>query len=191
MNNLSQRSFRIIFLTALASGFVLVGEAGTQQPPRPGPGTMPPPRPAAKPAPRLEPVAETKLLMEGLNQPNFRALEKLLAKRPADDEAWGFARGQSLLIAETANLLMIRPPRNNGQEAWMERSMAMRDAASALARNLAKKDFETSRKGLVDLAGMCNRCHKTFRAPVKIAPFEEAGDGKDVKADRPTDLSTP
>lgn len=181
MNYLTRRSFRTLLLLAFVCSLVLVGHAGTQ----------PPPRPAPRPAPRLEPVAETKLLMEGLNQPNFRSLEKLLTKRPADEDAWMFARGQSLLIAETANLLMIRPPRNNGQDVWMERSMAMRDAASGLSRTLAKKDFDASRKGLVDLAGMCNRCHKAFRTPVKITPFEEQGDGKDVKADHPIESITP
>src|SRR5258708_2326017 len=68
-------------------------------------------RPVNKPAPRLEPVAETRLLMEGLNQANFRGLERLLRQKPAEAEAWSFARGQALLIAETGNLLLIRPPR--------------------------------------------------------------------------------
>src|SRR5207247_369538 len=71
--------------------------------------------------PRLEAVAETKLLMEGLNQANFRGLENLLKQKPADLEAWTFARGQALLIAETGNLLLLRPPRNQGQAAWQMR----------------------------------------------------------------------
>jgi hypothetical protein len=142
-------------------------------------------------------VAETKLLMEGMTQPNFRALEKLLKKQPDDKEAWVFARGQSLLIAETANLLLIRPPRNAGQDAWMERATALRDAASGLARNLAKSDYEGARAGMGDLANACNRCHKTFRVSVKIVPFAESGEGKDVKVDphrdnrgQPLDISS-
>src|SRR5579885_855242 len=61
--------------------------------------------------PKLVPVAETKLLMEGINKPNFDALAKGLKQKPADAESWGYARGQALLIAETANLLLIRPPK--------------------------------------------------------------------------------
>src|SRR5262249_15125127 len=73
-------------------------------------------------APQLQPVAETKLLMEGLAESNMRGLEGLLVKPPADAEAWRFARGQALLLAETGNLLLIRPPRSAGQDAWMDRA---------------------------------------------------------------------
>ncbi len=124
--------------------------------------------------PRLEPIAETRLLMEGLAQANFRGLERKLATKPADDQAWTFARGQALLIAETANLLMLRPPKNQGQTAWFERSMELRTQAAALAEVLGKKDYERGRAGLQQLANSCNRCHQTFRVPIDIAPFQEA-----------------
>src|SRR5882724_1944572 len=67
-----------------------------------------------RPVPRLEAVAETRLLMEGLANSNFRGVERLLKEKPASNEAWTFARGQALLLAETGNLLLLRPPRNNG-----------------------------------------------------------------------------
>ena len=65
------------------------------------------PQSPAKIQPKLEPIAETKLLMEGLANVNFRGLERLLQQKPADLQTWTFARGQALLIAETANLLML------------------------------------------------------------------------------------
>lgn len=131
------------------------------------------PRPAPRVAPRLEPVAETRLLMEGLAHANFRGLERQLAERPREGENWTFARGQALLIAETANLLLIRPPRGNGQEVWMERATDLRDVATTLARHAAARDFDRSQKGLVAVANACNRCHQTFRIPTMIVPFEE------------------
>ena len=67
--------------------------------------------------PKPEPIAETRLLMEGLNLANFRGLERLLTARPASTDAWTFARGQALLIAETGNLLMLRQPRAEGRSA--------------------------------------------------------------------------
>ena len=72
-------------------------------------------QPAPKVAPKLEPVAETKLLMEGLAHANFKGLERILTQKPADAQTWTFARGQALLVAETANLLMMRPPQKEGQ----------------------------------------------------------------------------
>lgn len=123
--------------------------------------------------PKLEPVAETKLLMEGLLHPNFRGMERLLNQKNPDAQGWNFGRGQALLIAEGANLLMLRPPKKDGQQAWFERSMELRGLASQLAQVMARKDAERGRTGLQSLANSCNRCHQTFKVPVQIAPFED------------------
>jgi hypothetical protein len=128
-----------------------------------------------KVVPKLEPIAETKLLMEGLAHANFRGLDRILAKKPDEAQAWTFARGQALLLAETANLLMLRPPRNQGQPAWFERAMELRSVSTQLAQTLSKQDYEGGRSGLVKLANACNRCHQTFRVAVEIAPFKEMG----------------
>ena len=130
----------------------------------------------AKITPKLEPVAETKLLMEGLAMSNYRGLDGLLKKEPPDAEAWAFARGQALLIAETGNLLLLRPPRTaEGQDAWFQRATDLRDAAAALARSVGAQDYARSRAGLVDVANSCNRCHQTFRVAVRVG-----GAGRDA-----------
>src|SRR5262245_36275607 len=136
------------------------------------------PQTAPRPGPRLEAVAETRLLMEGLNQANFRGLERLLKQKPADAEAWTFIRGQALLIAETGNLLMLRPPHNSGETAWMERSTELRETAATLARQAAARDYEGSRATLDKLANTCTRCHQSFRVPVRIVPFADGPERK-------------
>jgi hypothetical protein len=125
-----------------------------------------------KAAHKLEPVADTKLLMDGLAAPNLRGLAKLLADRPADAEAWGFARGQALLLAETGNLLLLRPPRTAaGEEPWMRHASELREAGAGLARAAAAKDYAKSRTALAGVANACNRCHNTFRVPHRVDPF--------------------
>jgi hypothetical protein len=131
------------------------------------------PKPAAPPKPKLEPIAETRLLMEGLAQPNLRGLEKLLKDRPAEVEAWTFARGQALLLAETSNLLLLRPPHNTGETAWMQHAVELRDNATALARQLGQRDYNRSLTALAATTSTCNRCHKTFRVPTRIGPDTE------------------
>jgi hypothetical protein len=138
---------------------------------KPAPGQLPAQAPVAKPAPRLEPIAETKLLMEGLAYANFRGLEKLLMQKPADAQAWTFARGQALLLAETANLLMLRPPKSQGQAVWFERATELRQQATQLAVAVAKLDYPASRAGLQQVSATCNRCHQTFRVDAEIVPF--------------------
>lgn len=128
--------------------------------------------PKGKAGYRLEPIADTKLIMEGLASPNLRGLGKVLADKPADAEAWGFARGQALLIAETGNLLLLRPPKSgSGEELWMKYAIELRDAGSALGRAAAAKDYARSRSGLAGLANSCNRCHQAFRVGHRVDPF--------------------
>jgi hypothetical protein len=139
-----------------------------------GPAASQAPRGSSRPRPKLEPIAETKLLMEGLLQANMRGLERILRQQPSDDSAWIFARGQSLIIAETGNLLLLRPPRTSGQDAWIDLAAELRSKATNLARSAAAKDLERSRTGLAELAVSCNRCHQAFGQQTRIAPFGEA-----------------
>lgn len=129
---------------------------------------------------RLEPVAETKLLMEGLAHPNFRSLDRMLGQEAPDDvQAWRFARGQALLLAETANLLMLRPPKSPSLQAiWFDKATDLRQRSSQLADSLGRREFDRSRAGLVDVANSCNRCHQTFRIKIEIAPFAQGTPGK-------------
>ncbi|QJX00463.1 cytochrome c [Frigoriglobus tundricola] len=132
------------------------------------------PQPARKPLPKPEPVAETKLLMEGIADPNTRALGKLLAAKPKDADAWAFARGQSLLLAEAGNLLMMRPPKSKaGEDSWLTHAGELRDSATALARAAAAKDYLQARTALAGVANACNRCHQTFRVGLRVDPFPE------------------
>lgn len=127
--------------------------------------------PARRPPPRLIPKASAGLLMRAMNAPNFTALGKRLRDKPADEEAWPFMRGQALLIAESGNLLMLRPPGNAGDTAWLRRCAELREAAGGLADALRQRDYLRSRAGLVATANTCNRCHRDFRVAERVVPF--------------------
>jgi hypothetical protein len=131
------------------------------------------PQTGGRVTPRPVPVAETRLLMEGINLPNYNGLEHLLRQRPGDAEAWTFARGQALLIAENGNLLLLRPPRNQGREVWLDRAAELRNAAVRLARDAARQDYLRSRREFSALADACNHCHQTFRINTRLTPFKQ------------------
>jgi hypothetical protein len=135
------------------------------------PQTQPTPRAGERFVPRLEAVAETRLLMEGLAQSNFRGLESHLRQKPESLDAWVFARGQALLLAETGNLLLLRPPKNQGRDTWQMRATELRDSATALARTISRRDHEGSRAALATVANACNHCHSTFQVSVRVVPF--------------------
>jgi hypothetical protein len=123
--------------------------------------------------PKGEPVAETRLLMEGIVHANYKGLDKMLSGRPEDAEDWTFARGQALLIAESGNLLLLRPPKLQGQDAWNKSSVEMREAATRLARAASARDLNTARSRLVEVSNSCNKCHQAFGINVKLTPFVE------------------
>src|SRR5262245_9874898 len=126
---------RAAVLLALALGVTFSADAQDRARPAPLPA------PSPGPAPKLVPVAETKLVMEGVAQANYQGLDRNLKQKPADVEAWTFVRGQALLVAESGNLLMIRPPRGDGQTAWMQRATDLREAATALAKHAGNRDY--------------------------------------------------
>jgi hypothetical protein len=145
-------------------------------------GPTPPPRAQAQQpkqatfTPKFEALAETRLLMEGLANSNYRSLNRLLKEKPADNDTWVFVRGQALLMAETGNLLLLRPPRNSGRDTWMKLAMAMRDEAGELARKAAARNYPACQKALVAVTNACNKCHHTFRVKVIVAPEKEERD---------------
>ena len=143
--------------------------------------SLPTPGAAQRPAaaaftPRFEAVAETKLLMEGMVHSNFRSLQKLLKDKPADRDTWVFARGQAILVAESGNLLLLRPPKGTGRDPWMKLATEMRTQAIALARSASAREHAKSQQGLADLKASCVRCHQTFRVDVKLDPEPTPGE---------------
>lgn len=179
---MTTRRRALVICLLLGSGILLHTALGLSQPP-PGPYPYPPqqmpppPVPGQNPnkvLPRLEPYAETRLLMEGLAKANFRGLERILSQKPQEEKAWVFGRGQALLLAETGNLLMLRPPRNEGEPIWFQRASDFRSAAVQLAASLGMKEYQRSRDNLFRLADTCNRCHQTFRVRVQIKPFSDS-----------------
>ncbi|MGL6095979.1 MAG: hypothetical protein ACRC7O_09320 [Fimbriiglobus sp.] len=133
-----------------------------------------PSQPRAEPAaPKIEPVAETKLLMAGFAKPNFDGLGRTLRDKPTTANGWAFARGQALLVAESANLLLMRPPSDRvAHEAWFARTIEMRTAALGVAKAAAAKDHLAARGGVAGLANACNRCHEAFQVRHRVVPFD-------------------
>jgi hypothetical protein len=170
----------------VTAGLLLAGPALTQvqiRPQRrpeviarpPADGTVPlpvrPPTPGGPGVIAPEAVAETKLIMEGMTDPNFRGVQRQLKEEPANVETWTFVRGQALLVAESGNLLMLRPPNNAGAQSWQEMAVAERLAATRLARAAGSRDYVKSRVALADLTNACNRCHKAFRVEARLDPL--------------------
>jgi hypothetical protein len=130
-------------------------------------------------------------LMLGINLPNFRGLERRLARQPQGDESWEMVRAHALLIAENGNLLMLRPPRDGREDTWLDRATDLRAVATRLARSASNHDYARSRDDLVKLADVCNRCHRTFQVNVNISAFGDQGGGGAPAAKQPPGVPQP
>jgi cytochrome c556 len=56
----------------------------------------------------------------------------------------------------------------------MDRAADLRTTATSLARLVASRDYENSRKSLTVLANSCNACHQSFKVKKRVVPFAEA-----------------
>jgi hypothetical protein len=126
--------------------------------------------------PKLEPIAQTRVLMVGINAPYFQGLDQILREKPANDDAWGAVSAQALLIAENGNLLLLRPPKGADEpttDKWNQRAVDLRTAATQLAQDAEDEDYQRCRTALINLAKTCNRCHEAFKVQTRIAAFAE------------------
>jgi cytochrome c556 len=127
-------------------------------------------RPAAPPAPAHPAVAATPArnvgsmsdLMVKIIYPTSDALFYVESRTPKDEAEWNAFEGQMLMLAESANLLMM-PGRARDQKQWMADAKLMLDAG-ALAVKAAKTKNVESISALSDqLLESCTTCHKHYR----------------------------
>jgi hypothetical protein len=101
-------------------------------------------------------------LMVRIIYPASDALFYIESRTPKTDTEWGALEGQALMLAESANLLMM-PGRARDQKQWMTDSRMMLDAAADALAAAKKRDVD----GIVfvgeRLLESCTSCHKTYR----------------------------
>ena len=119
------------------------------------------PAPAA-PASSMHNVGSMSDLMVKIIYPTSDALFYIETRTPKDNAEWNAFEGQMLMLAESANLLMM-PGRARDQKQWMADAKLMLDAG-ALAVKAAKTKNVESISALSDqLLESCTTCHKHYR----------------------------
>ena len=99
--------------------------------------------------------------MEYVYQPTYKRLKTSMKAEPADRNGWKAIKADSLILAESANLLLMRTPDENGAD-WEHSSAATRKLGGELYRAAAKKDFDSATKAYQSMLTNCNACHKKF-----------------------------
>ncbi|MGH9218646.1 MAG: hypothetical protein ACRD1W_05065 [Vicinamibacterales bacterium] len=118
----------------------------------------------AAPAPRppTRNVGTMSDLMVKIIYPASDALFYIESRTPKTDSEWTVLEGQALMVAESANLLMM-PGRARDQKQWMADAKLMLDAAAEGFAAAKKRDVQ----GIVmineRLIESCTSCHKNYR----------------------------
>jgi hypothetical protein len=107
-------------------------------------------------------VANVRELHDLLISPASDAVFNAATEPPADDKSWSAARRQALVLAESANLLMIggRVRDNNN---WMKMSRALVDAAALAVTAIDKKDAKALEAAADAITVSCMNCHQPYR----------------------------
>ena len=115
----------------------------------------------AKKAPAMKPV-ETDMheFMEYIHKPTYMRLRTLMASKPKRS-GWRKVKAESLVLAEAANLLLVRPPDDEVAE-WNKLSVENRDFGAKLYQAAKKKNYDDARKHYTAMIQNCNLCHKKF-----------------------------
>jgi hypothetical protein len=117
------------------------------------------------------PVADTKLLMQSVVDPNadivWEAVKIISTKdgdqdiRPKTDAEWLAVRNAAVTVAESGNLLMMVPRAKDGGE-WMQRAQEMIKAGEEAMRAADSKNAEKLFTVGGDLYDSCSNCHRKY-----------------------------
>lgn len=99
--------------------------------------------------------------MEYVFQPPYKRLKAALANEPADKNNWKTVKSDSLILAESANLLLSRAPEEDGKD-WISHATAVRSAGSQFYQAAKKRDYATTRSRFASMLNKCNACHRQF-----------------------------
>lgn len=99
--------------------------------------------------------------MEYVFQPPYKRLKASLAEAPADKNAWKAIKSDSLILAESANLLLSRAPTRDSQD-WIAHATGVRVAGTDFYQAAKKQDYRATRVTFAMMLNKCNACHEQF-----------------------------
>jgi hypothetical protein len=110
---------------------------------------------------RPEPVATMSELMVHMIYPASDAIFYITTREPSTSEEWAEIQMKALVVAESANLLLL--PENVRPGSWMRDALLMRDAGRAAFEAAKARDLEALAEVNDPLYRSCVACHRSYR----------------------------
>lgn len=121
--------------------------------------------------PPFKPVADNKLLMQSVIDPNadlvWDAVKTIVTRdkteeiRPHTTDEWLAIRNAAVALTESGNLLMMAPRAKDGGE-WMKRSQELIDSGEAAIRAAESKNADRLFTVGGDIYEACSNCHRQY-----------------------------
>jgi len=121
--------------------------------------------------PPFRPVADTKLLMQSVVDPNADIIWEAVKTidtptgseeiRPKSADDWAAVRNAAVAVAESGNLLMLVPRAKDGGE-WMKRAQEMIDTGEKAIRAAEAKNADQLFTVGGDIYDACSNCHRLY-----------------------------
>jgi hypothetical protein len=109
-----------------------------------------------------QPIGTMSDLMIKILYPNADAVFYITTRTPTTEADWGELQAKTLVLAETANLLVM-PGRLRDEKQWVEDAKLLREAGAAAYKAARAKDVPAL-EGLNDqLYQSCVQCHMHYR----------------------------
>ena len=125
--------------------------------------------------PPFRPLADNKLLMEAVIDPNadvvWGAVKTIDTKdgteeiRPRNEEEWTVVRNAAVTLAESGNLLMMVPRARDGGE-WMALAQRMIETSEAAVRAAEAKNADRLFTIGGDIYESCTACHQKYEEAI-------------------------
>ena len=115
-------------------------------------------------APRIapSPVGTMSDLMVKIIYPASDAIFYITTREPTSDAEWIELQGKALMVAESANLLMM-PAHMRDEDRWLADAKLMRDAGTAAFKAAKAKDVKALDELNDALYQSCVTCHMHYR----------------------------
>ena len=107
-------------------------------------------------------IATVRELHDVMISPSSDAVFDAATNPPTEAKGWLAARNQALLLAESANLLMVGS-RVRDHANWMKMSRALVDAAALAAGAIEKRDAKALEAATDAITVACMDCHRPYR----------------------------
>jgi hypothetical protein len=145
----------------LFAGSTLLAQTPAPSPPATA-GQGPTASAATKTGPAYQASGTMSELMIKILYPTSDAVFYITTRTPKTDEEWGELQGKTMMLAESANLMML-PGRARDQDRWMQDSKLLLDAGIAAFKAAKRKDVDALDALNDQLYASCVTCHQHYR----------------------------